>query len=347
MPSTIQDAIQEFKANVQFENDNTRRLYFRALDAFGEYLAEEHSLEMPASDLQKNIVVQFTGWMKDERGYALATRKLYQSVLRAALRFWRANYLGWIIFTREEEQEASRTSFIGSTEEAVSRHERLPDDFGNIMLKTVLEIPLPARILPRLDILRMRALIVALRATALRIGDLCQMTRSQVDDARIQGGRLELRMEKTGRIAHCRLSKDTLAVFNEYLEARDDHSPWLFIQHGRSNRRRLNSTSFFRSARKGYGARLSSTSAWRIVQQVAALSGLDRHKFFTSPHAFRHWHAKTLIENGTSLENVQAVLGHSTPATTRIIYAPEPDKRQIDAIEEALQRIDKPKPAKS
>jgi hypothetical protein len=34
---------------------------------------------------------------------------------------------------------------------------------------------------------------------------------------------------------------------------------------------------------------------------------------------------------------VQAVLGHSTPATTRIIYAPEPDKRQIDAIETVLQ----------
>jgi len=35
------------------------------------------------------------------------------------------------------------------------------------------------------------------------------------------------------------------------------------------------------------------------------------------------------------------VLGHSTPATTRIIYAPEPDKRQIDQIETNLQRIKK------
>jgi site-specific recombinase XerD len=132
---------------------------------------------------------------------------------------------------------------------------------------------------------------------------------------------------------------DTLQVVDEYLEARDDHSPWILIQHGKSNRRRNNSPSFFKNAKRGYGARLSSTSAWRIVQEVAALSGLDREKYFTSPHAFRHWHAKTLIENGVSLENIQAVLGHSTPATTRIIYAPEPDKRQIDQIETNLQKI--------
>ncbi len=343
MSPTIQHAIYEFKSNVQFENANTQRLYFRALDTFGEYMQELGSLEMETTQLQKNIVVQFSGWMKDQRGYALPTRKLYQSVLRAALRFWRANYAGWINFTREEEQEASRTSFIGNQEEQTSRHERLPEDFGNLMLKTVMETPLPRGTIARLEVLRMRALIVALRATALRVGDLCHLTKNQLEDARVQGGRLELRMEKTGRIAHCRLGEDTLQVMDEYLTARDDRSPWLFIQHGKSNRRRNNSSSFFKNARKGYGARLSSTSAWRIVQKVAGLSGLDRLKYFTSPHAFRHWHAKTLIENGTSLENIQAVLGHSTPATTRIIYAPEPDKRQIDAIEQTLQKIERPK----
>jgi len=337
MSPTIAQAIQEFKTNVQFENMNTQRLYFRALDAFGEFIQEAQDLSLLTTAIQKNIVVQFTGWMKDNRAYALPTRKLYQSVLRAALRFWRANYAGWITFTREEEQEASRTSLIGNVEEQTSRHERLPEDFGNVMLKTVMQTPLPKGTIPQLDVLRMRALIVSLRATALRVGDLCHLTKKQVEDAAIQGGRLELRMEKTGRIAHCRLGADTMTILEAYLQAREDHSPWVFIQHGKSNKRRYNSSSFFKTARKGYGARLSSTSAWRIVQSVASLSGLDREKFFTSPHAFRHWHAKTLIENGTSLENVQAVLGHSTPTTTRIIYAPEPDKRQIDAIEAVLQ----------
>jgi len=341
MSVSVMEAIKVFKNNVQFENENTRRLYFRGLDTFAEYLEDQNLIQIQTGQLEKNIVVQFGGWMKDERGYAIPTRRLYISVLRAALRFWRANYSGWIMFTREEEQEASRTSLIGNPEEQTSRHERLPEDFGNRMLETVMKIPLPKKQLDRLEVLRKRALIVLLRATALRIGDLCNLTKKHIDDARVQNGRLELRMEKTGRIAHCRLGPDTLNVIDEYLDARDDHSPWILIQHGKSNRRRHNSQSFFKTARKGYGARLSSTSAWRLVQEVAGLSGLDREKYFTSPHAFRHWHAKTLIENGVSLENIQAVLGHSTPATTRIIYAPEPDKRQIDEIENNLQRIQK------
>jgi site-specific recombinase XerD len=339
MSPSVQEAVQVFKSNVQFENENTRRLYFRGLDAFYEFLQDIKSESLKTTQLEKNVVVQFGGWMKDQRGYSISTRRLYISVLRAALRFWRANYSNWILFTREEEQEASRTSLIGNPEEQTSRHERLPEDFGNRMLVTVMKIPLPKKHLDRLEVLRKRSLVVLLRATALRIGDLCQLTKKHVDDARVQSGRLEIRMEKTGRIAHCRLGQDTLQVIDEYLDARDDHSPWILIQHGKSNRRRHNSSSFFKNAKKGYGARLSSTSAWRIVQEVASLSGLDREKYFTSPHAFRHWHAKTLIENGVSLENIQAVLGHSTPATTRIIYAPEPDKRQIDQIESNLQKI--------
>ena len=187
MSPSIAQAIQEFKTNVQFENTNTRRLYFRALDAFDEFLQETADLSLPTTSIQKNIVVQFTGWMKDKRAYALPTRKLYQSVLRAALRFWRANYVGWITFTREEEQEASRTSLIGNVEEQTSRHERLPEDFGNVMLKTVMQTPLPKGTLPRLDVLRMRALIVCLRATALRVDDLCHMTKAQVEDAKDPG----------------------------------------------------------------------------------------------------------------------------------------------------------------
>ena len=199
MSPTIHEAISVFKTNVQFENHNTQRLYFRALDAFGEYMTEIESIQLPTNALQKNIVVQFTGWMKEERLYALPTRKLYQSVLRAALRFWRANYDGWISFTREEEQEASRTSLIGNPEEQPSRHERLPEDFGNQMLTTVMKLPMPKGHLKRLDVYRKRALIVALRATALRVGDLCSLTKAQVEDARAAVGGAACEVEPVGR----------------------------------------------------------------------------------------------------------------------------------------------------
>lgn len=339
MIPSVRQATAIYKTEVRFKNKNTARLYHRGLDCFTEYIGETATPELPVSELKKNVVVSFIGWMAETRGYAAPTQRLYQSVLRSALRFWRANYEGWIRFSREEEQEAARTSLIGNTEESESRHERLPEDFGNQMLRTALNLPLPAPTLKRLKVLRTQVLIAVLRATALRIGDVCMLTSSQIEDARVQSGRLEVRMEKTGKLAHCRLGEDVLLLIDRYLALRDDNSPWLFIQHGKSRKRRKNSASFFRSAARGYGARLSSVSAWRIVQEVAQMAGFNRANQFTSPHAFRHWHAKYLIEHGTSLENVQAVLGHSTPATTRAVYAPEPDKRVIDSVEAALQAL--------
>ncbi len=334
---TLSAGIETFKRNVQFRNENTRRLYHRGIDAFGEYIAAVGSLEAPIDSLRKDTAAGFTGWMAREKGYAAPTQRLYAAVLRAALRYWRANFDGWVSFTREEEQEAARTSTIGELDEAEPRHARLPEDFGNRMLAAVLKMPVPAEPLERLAVLRARALVGVLRASALRIGDVLRLTRADLADAVAQNGRLEVKMEKTGLMAHVRLGEQTLELVHTYLAARDDNSPWLFIQHGKSARRRKNSAAFFRAARRGYGARLSTTSAWRIVQALAASAGLDRSEQFTSPHAFRHWHAQRLIDQGVALENVQAVLGHSTPATTRTVYAPEPDRRAIDDAERKLQ----------
>lgn len=339
---TINDALFAFKENVDIKKDNTRRLYHRAIDAFGEYVQATASLELPIQSLKKNVVAGFSGWMVKEKGYSAATQKLYRSVLRAALRYWRANHDGWICFTRDEELEASRTSVIGHEAKADSRHSKLPANYANVMLTAAYAQPLPPDPMERLDALRLRALVVVLRATALRISDACQLTREDIENARLQSGRLEKRMRKTGESAHLRLGPETLQVIDEYLQARDDHSPWLFIQHGKSNKRaKAYPSSFFKTARRGYGAVMSTVTAWRLIQDLAVQAGFDRSKYFTSPHAFRHWHAVTLIDAGVSLENVQAVLGHSTPATTKKVYAPEPNRRLIDQAEETLQALPK------
>ena len=297
-------------------------------------------LAAPVRGLRKGVVADFTGWMAKKKEYSPATVSLYRSVLRAALRYWRANYEGWIRFTREEELEASKTSVIGSERKPESRHSRLPPDFANVMLKTALEIPLPADPHGCLDVLRTRALVAVLRATALRVGDVCSLTREDVENARRQGGRLEKRMKKTEEMAHCRLGPETLQVIDAYLDARADLSPWLLIQHGKGSQpRKKRSPSTYKNLRRGYGAQLSTVSAWRLVREIARLSGYDPEKYFTSPHAFRHWHAISLIDAGVNLENVQAVLGHSTPTTTRKIYAPEPNRAAIDQAEADLQAL--------
>jgi integrase/recombinase XerC len=207
------------------------------------------------------------------------------------------------------------------------------------MALAVLRERLPQEPLERLKALRARSLVFLLRATALRISDVCRLTKDDLENARLQSGRLEVRMQKTGEVAHCRLGPETIHVLDAYLSARDDNSPWLLIQHGKSNRRRKNRRSFFETCRRGYGARLSPTMAWNIVRDVARQAGYEDGEAFTSPHAFRHWHADRLIEQGVSLENVQAVLGHVNPAVTRRIYTSGPNRRTIDQAESDLQTL--------
>jgi len=58
---------------------------------------------------------------------------------------------------------------------------------------------------------------------------------------------------------------------------------------------------------------------------------------YISPHAFRHWHAQSLIRAGARLEDVQSVLGHANPVITKQIYAPEPDISRISEKEKIVQ----------
>jgi integrase len=126
-------------------------------------------------------------------------------------------------------------------------------------------------------------------------------------------------------------------ALRDYLAERADDSPWLFIQHGRAGTKRSGTPQTFRASSRGYGAKISTKTAWMIVHQVGR-SIYPARNAFLSPHAFRHWHAQTLIRAGARLEDVQSVLGHANPSITKQIYAPEPDLARIAELEKKIQR---------
>jgi len=65
-------------------------------------------------------------------------------------------------------------------------------------------------------------------------------------------------------------------------------------------------------------------AVWRFSKQA----GLKR----VSPHVLRHTFAKSLVDNGVSLEKVAALLGHSDLNTTRRYVTPGERDLQ-DAVE--------------
>ncbi|OGO08355.1 MAG: hypothetical protein A3K46_04545 [Chloroflexi bacterium RBG_13_60_9] len=201
-----------------------------------------------------------------------------------------------------------------------------------------LQLPTGKNRLAVLKTLRSRALVHFLRATALRIGDACRFTKSEFLNAKAHDGYFTLQMQKTGSLAHCFLGEGAIGAVEQYLKERADSSPWIFIQHGRMGKARTGTSQFFRTAVKGYGARISPKTAWEIIRRIGRQAYGQKTTQFISPHAFRHWHAQSLIRAGAQLEDVQSVLGHSTPVITKQIYAPEPNLSRITDTERLIQK---------
>jgi integrase len=269
------------------------------------------------------------------------TTRIYVVAAKRLLKYWRVK--SWLGFSVEEEEENTSAMSIRTKRKVSVMHSprvgRVPEDFGERMLRAALELAIPEKSSRsvRLEVLRARALVAFLMATGLRVGDACRMTKKEWQQIETQGGYLSYRMEKTGGMAHCFLQPHIRKIITGYLEDRSDESPWLFIQHGKSGLKRAGTPSFFRITRRGYGAVISTKTAWMIVHKIGKTI-YPSPTAFLSPHAFRHWHAQSLIHAGARLEDVRSVLGHANPTITKQIYAPEPDIRRIAEKEKEIQK---------
>jgi site-specific recombinase XerD len=338
----IQRSIDLFFSEFHFprESKNTKRTYKTALKKFITFAREEKLLMKNISDLDPSIVARFGAWLIN-KGMTEYTQNIYESALRRAINFWRIK--GLVSFSNDEEKETRLAMRIRSKKKhplGSSRVGRVPENFGDRMAACADATPFPAEKnrLAVLNLLRSRALVHFLRATGLRIGDACRFTKSEFLNAKAHEGYFTLQMQKTGSLAHCFLGAPAIQAMERYLAVRADSSPWIFIQHGRTGKSRTGTSLFFRNAGKGYGARISPKTAWEIVRAIGRRVYGSKTAQFISPHAFRHWHAQTLIRAGAQLEDVQSVLGHSTPVITKQIYAPEPNLNRITDTERIIQK---------
>lgn len=341
------DAVPVFFNEFHFprESKNTKRTYKTALNKFLLYAEEVRLLKEEVSKLDAAVITRFGVWLVSH-GMSEYTQNIYESALRRAVNFWRMK--GWIDFSTDEEKETRLAMRIQSKKHhsaGSARAGRVPEDFGDKMAATAdsAELPAEKNRLAQLQILRSRALIHFLRATGLRVGDACRFTRAEFLAAKDRNGYFGMQMQKTGSLAHCVLGDSAIQAIERYLKVRSDSSPWIFIQHGRNGRPRSGSGIFFKTTIRGYGARISPKTAWEIVRRVGRQAYGVKTNQFISPHAFRHWHAQSLIRAGAQLEDVQSVLGHSTPVITKQIYAPEPNLSRIADTERMIQQ----KPARA
>ena len=149
--------------------------------------------------------------------------------------------------------------------------------------------------------LRDRAIVELLFSSGLRVSELANLNRDHVNTKRrefmVRGKGQKDRPVFIGEAAAERV--------DEYLAARLDNLPPLFLSYSRNNT----------VSNKGDYRRLTPRSIQRIINKYARLAGITKH---VSPHTMRHSFATDLLMNGADLRSVQSMLGHSNISTTQV-----------------------------
>jgi site-specific recombinase XerD len=259
---------------------------------------------MTADDAQlpEDVLEHFFRWLSDS-GYSRGTIETYLGGVKA---FWRFATAKRYVPTR-----FSYDAMRGGLAMVMGRHKvrspridaRLP-----LIVTHVDSLPLPdlgQRLgIARVELLRDRALLHTLFYSGMRRAEVASLNRQDVQDGWAHDA---LVIGKGDKERNVFFGDDAQHAIRAYLEERDDDLVPLFLRH--DNRR----------GGPGPGGehwRLSLQSIWALVKGYAAELGIK-----ATPHSFRHLKASTLLNRGASLSEVQDVLGHSSPETTKQIYA--------------------------
>jgi site-specific recombinase XerD len=182
-----------------------------------------------------------------------------------------------------------------------------------------LELPPPTdrRGGSRLELLRDRALMLTLFCTGMRREEVARLDRYDVQDGFADRALITGKGEKE-RVVF--FDERTQAAIRDYLQARNDTLAPVFLRHDNH-----------RGRTAGHGGarwRLSPQSVWAIVKRYARAVGVP-----ATTHHFRHSKASVLLNRGASLSEVQDILGHASPETTKRIYAHYETQHLRDAFD--------------
>lgn len=150
--------------------------------------------------------------------------------------------------------------------------------------------------------LRDRAIIELLFSSGLRVSELVNLNRDHINLKR----REFMVRGKGQKDRPVFVSQHAAEQVENYLQARQDSLPALFLNYSRRSTKPTTSGDY---------RRLSARSIQRMISHYARLAGITKH---VSPHTMRHSFATDLLVNGADLRSVQSLLGHSNISTTQV-----------------------------
>jgi len=307
------------------QSQNTFLTYRNGLAYFKSYLEETQGWwpERPIADLEPEMFQSFPIWLLEQtyqRSHhaaptplAESTRALYLLAVTRFLRFLVIRKLlphfDYTEYDRIKEELAKATNV-----KAKPLAQKIPADQIVAALVEAAEEPpsikedASAAYRRRLKLVWQRnlAMILALKSSGMRVGELVKLSRTDLDYER-QGAWVTGKGRKTRFVA---FDDEAWSTIEAYLTMRQDEALMrplaqhpLFCRHDRG---------------AGTDARLPLTvrTVQHLFKQLAEQANIAR-RFNISPHSLRHYFANGLLEFTGNLALVQEALGHQDPRTTR------------------------------
>lgn len=315
---TLAAAIAAFDETLRAKSPRTAANYRSALNRLREFVRERGAdpAVMTTDQVAATTLDDFYTWLLSIHGRShRATAVTYVAAARAFVRFldrrrWLAPAISY------ERMKDGLRDVIGKVPYPTPR----VDDAIALVVTYVNSLPVPAAGAAGdqagLALLRDRAMLATLYATGMRRAELAQLNRADVQDGRAREALITGKGERE-RVVF--FDEAALAAIRAYLQARADTYRPLFIRHddGRG-----------KPGPRGEHWRLSPQSVWGVVKRYGALAGVD-----ATTHHLRHLKARVLLNSGAQLAEVQDILGHASPETTKRIYAPYTTQHLRDAFD--------------
>ena len=150
--------------------------------------------------------------------------------------------------------------------------------------------------------LKVKAMVLFLFRTGVRVSELCALRRRDVD---LSEGQANIYRAKGGKSRTVHFDAETAESLVAYWAARGDGVRGIGAYPAFSGRDKLGVP----------GTAVSPRTVEHIVAELCRETGIESE---VTPHSFRHGLATELVRRRVRESTVQTILGHATPATTRI-----------------------------
>lgn len=137
-----------------------------------------------------------------------------------------------------------------------------------------------------------KVILALLYSCSLRVSELINLKWKHIDRSRMIINIIQAKGNKDRQVA---LNQQLIDLIADYYR---EYKPKEYILNGQ------------------FGLQYSDTSVNQVIKQLGAKAGIENKRLYT--HLMRHTSATHMVENGTDINLIQKLLGHSNVKTTSI-----------------------------